>query len=369
MGAKRGNGEGTIYRDEKTGRWIGQAAIQGKRKSLYGKTRKEVQDKLRVLLADADKGLLPPSERLTVAQFLQRWLEGVVKPGLRSTTYRDYKNTIDRHTVPLLGHLRLTQLQPAHLQGLYASLLDSGLSPKTVRNVHGCIHAALEQAVKWNLAARNVSSIVELPRVRRHEIQALTTEQVKVLFATAQGSRWETLLMLAIASAMRQSELLALKWSDVDLESGQIHIRRQLDRDKTFSEPKTAKGRRTVDLPASTVVALREHRTRQLQDRLLMGAEWEDIDLVFCTHQGRPLGHRNVIREYTKLLQRAGIPHVEFHALRHTGATMLLLQGVNPKVVQERLGHSQISVTLDIYSHVVPSLGRDAADRLDKLLA
>ncbi len=366
---KRGNGEGTVYQDEKTGRWIAQATIQGKRKSLYGKTRKEVQDKLRALLADVDKGILPPTERLSVAQFLERWLADVVKPGVRSATYREYKNTVERHAVPALGFLKITQLQPGHLQKLYASMLECGLSPKTVRNVHGCLHAALEQAVKWNLVPRNVAAIAEPPRSRRHEIETLTTEQVKTLFQAIQGNRWEALLTLAVATAMRQSELLGLRWSDVDLDTARVHVRRQLDRDGTFSEPKTAKGRRTIDLPTSIVAVMRQHRTRQLEERLLMGSDWEDNHLVFCTHAGRPLGHRNVIREYTKLLQSAGIPHVQFHALRHTGATLLLLQGVNPKVVQERLGHSQISVTLDIYSHVVPSLGREAADRLDLLLA
>lgn len=167
---------------------------------------------------------------------------------------------------------------------------------------------------------------------------------------------------------MRQSDFLGLPWSDVGLSVGVIQVCHQLGLDGVYSEHKKARPRRRADLSASTVTILRTHKVAQTEGRLLLGPEYENRDLVFCTGQGRPPGHRNLVRDFTALLHRTGVGHVSFHALRHTAATLLLLQGVHPKVVQERLGHSNIAITLDTYSHVVPSLGRDAADRLDALL-
>jgi len=214
-----------------------------------------------------------------------------------------------------------------------------------------------------------VATLAHPPRAPRAEIAILTPEQVRSLLVAVRGDRWEALLATALATGMRQGELLGLKWGDVDLMSGAIHVQRQLQRDGTFAEPKTAKARRMIDLPASSVMIIKEHRRTQNEERLLIGAEWSANDLVFCTHAGKPLSPRNVLRAFKLTLRRAGLPDVLFHALRHTAATLLLLQGIHPKVVQERLGHATISMTLDTYSHLIPSMGRDAADRLDQLLA
>ena len=189
-----------------------------------------------------------------------------------------------------------------------------------------------------------------------------------MLVAAAPG-RWSALMTLALATGMRQGELLGVKWSDLDLDAGLARVRRQLGRDGALAETKTGKGRRVIDIPASTVAVLREHKRKQNEERLLLGPEWQDQGLVFCTHQGKPLNWRNVTREYKALLKRASLQDLPFHALRHTAATLLLLQGVHPKVVQERLGHATIAMTLDTYSHLIPSMGRDAADQLDALLA
>jgi len=270
--------------------------------------------------------------------------------------------------LPALGHLKLAALQPAHLQELYSNLLPDGLSPKTVCNVHGVIHRALEQAASWNLVPRNVARLVSPPRAQRKEIEILGPSQVHDLIAVSKGTRLEVLIAMALATGLRQGELLALRWKDVDMDSGVLQVRRQLGRDKQYAKPKTAKGRRSVGLPPSTVVALSEHKVRQAQEQQLMGPEWEFNELVFATHSGRCLGHRNVLRDYKKLLAKAGLPDVSFHALRHTSATLLLLQAAHPKVVSERLGHSRVGVTLDVYSHVMPSMDRDVAIRLDAML-
>jgi integrase len=367
MTARRGNGEGSI-RKRADGKWEARVRLAGKQRSVYGKTRAEVQRKLKTLIADADKGVLPPSEKLTLAEHVERWLQDVVKHSVRPRTYRGYGELMRRYALPTLGDVRLTQLQPPHVQQLYGELLERGLSVMTVHHVHTVLHQALQQAVKWNLAPRNVTDLVEPPRPQRKEVIALTSEQVRTLLGTSSGTRTDVILRTAVSTGMRQSELMGLRWSDVDLESGTIYVSRQYGRDGDYTEPKTSKSRRRIDLPETTSAILRAHRTAQLQERLA-ATEWEDNDLVFCTRNGRPLIHRNVLRDFALQLRKADLPHVPFHALRHTHASLLLQQGVHPKVVQERLGHSTIAQTLDTYSHLTPSMGREAADKLGALLA
>lgn len=367
-----------------------QVQIGGRRHSVTAESKQEVRRKVRELLHNADKGILPPSEQITLGKYLERWLSDAVKHATRPRTFQSYSELAAWYIVPTLGRHKLTALQPSHVQNLYADLLEQGrrtgggpLSTKTVRNVHGCLHSALEQAVKWGLVPRNVAGLVDPPRVRRKEIQALDNGQVRSLLAAADGTRWEALLTLAIATGMRQGELLGLKWSDVDLDTRALQVRRQLGRDGTFAEPKTSKARRKVELPSYAVAALREHRARQNELRLKWGVEWDGQGLVFCTlagyrgkkaepdsgtRPGGPLQARNVAREFHKLLERAQLPAMPFHALRRTAATLLLQKGVHPKIVQERLGHSNIAMTLDTYSHVMPSMDRGAADLLDELL-
>lgn len=368
MAGKRGNGEGSIHQLP-SGKWRAQATINGQRAGVVAKTHKEAQEQLRKLLSDADKGLMPPAERLTLAVHIERWLADVVAHSVRTSTRKNYGDLTRLYVLPTLGKIKLTQLQPAHVQQLYGALIDQGRAPKTVRNVHAALRRALKQAVDWNLCPRNVAALVQPPRVPRKEVEVLTAEEVRTLLTTVRGDRWEALLATALATGMRFGELLGLRWGDVDLTGRTVHVQRQLQRDGTYTEPKTAKGRRTIDLPATCVATLKEHKRQQNEERLLVGPEWQHNDLVFCTHQGKPLAQRNVFRAFKLILDRAALPDVSFHALRHTAATLLLLQGVHPKVVQERLGHSNISMTLDTYSHLIPSMGRAAADQLDALFA
>jgi len=368
VAGKKANGEGAIAQLE-NGRWRVRVMIDGKRHSANTATRKEAQAKYREFHGNADKGLLPASEKLTLSQHIERWLSDVVQPSVRSRTHKGYSDVARRLILPTLGKMKLTQIQPNHVQQLYGQLTASGLAPQSVRNVHAVLRRALGQAVDWNLVPRNVAALAKPPRVARREVEVLSPDEVRTLIAAVRGDRWEALIATALATGMRQGELLGLKWADVDLTRRVLHVQRQLQRDGTFEEPKTTKGRRTIDLPASCVAILKEHRRQQTEERLLVGPEWQHDDLIFCTHQGKPLSQRNVLRAYKLVLSRASLPDVSFHALRHTAATLLLLQGVHPKVVQERLGHSNISMTLDIYSHLIPSMGRAAADQLDALLA
>ena len=359
---RRGNSEGSIYtyRDG----FAGQVRFVGRRHTFYGKTRREVQQKIRAAVAEAEQGRLPATENLTLERFLARWLEDVVVPGVAAATAVAYAYHVREHLVPALGKRKLRSLKPTDLQDLYARLLRRGLAPKTVKNAHGVARKALGQAVAWNLVATNVALAAKPPRVERRELATLGAAEVQHLWASVAGTRWEPFLILAIKTGLRQGELLGLKWGDIDFGAGVLQVRPQLRRDKTFGPPKGRRQRR-LDLGAHELRALTAHRMEQEGRRRRWGGEWAGQDLVFTTDQGRPLGWRDVDRDFKRRLARADLPPLRFHDLRHTNATLQLEAGIHPKVVQERLGHSDIGVTLDTYSHVTPTLGRDAARRLD----
>lgn len=368
MGTRRDNGAGTLTQLA-SGSWRAQVMVGGRRQSVTGKTKQETQRKLRDLLHDTDRGVLPVREKLTTANYLMRWIEDVKARSVRPSMLSDYRNAVVKHAIPAFGLQRLDRLQPADLDRLYSGMLAAGYGPKHVRNVHGVLHAALAHAVRTGLAIRNVASLATPPRVPRAELHTLSAEQVRLLLDTSEGTRIGALVAVAVGTGMRQAEALALRWSDVDLDTGTARVVRQLGRDGLYSEPKTGSGRRTVHLAARTVAALRTHRSAQLEARLLAGSEWEEHDLVFTTWQGRPLNARNVITEWHRLLKTCGLQRMPWHGLRHTAATLMLVGAANPRAVQEQLGHSLVSVTLGIYAHVTPSMRRDAADALSRALA
>ncbi|CCF85557.1 tyrosine-type recombinase/integrase [Nitrolancea hollandica] len=378
MASRRGHGEGSIYqRDD--GRWcasvnLGYVDGKRKRKDIYGKTRKEVAEKLKIALREQQQGLPVAVERQTVGQFFQHWLTTVARHTVRESTWDSYEMRVRRDVLPHLGRKQLAKLTPQDLTDLYSRLLAQGLAPATVQRTHAIIHRALKQAARWGLVGRNVADLVDAPRPAKHEITTLDRTELDRFLMAARGDRFYALYVLAVFSGMREGELLGLRWADVDFDAREVRARRQAGRTKTgmrFSEPKTAKGRRSVALPDLAIDALREHRRSQLEARLATGPEWEDHDLVFPNLKGKPVERQNLARRSFKpILRRTGLPDsIRFHDLRHAHATMLLSAGVHPKVVQERLGHSTIGVTMDIYSHVMPQMQRDAADRLDHLFA
>ena len=372
MAHKRGNGEGSIYR-RADGRWVASVSVdQGRRKYFYAQTRHEVGRKLATAIKARQDGLPLVPERQTVANYLQHWLE-TAKPTVRPRTFVRYEEYVRLHAIPELGRLSLARLSPQHLQRLYASRLEAGLSPATVAHLHAVLHRALGQAARWGLAPRNVAELVTPPRSERREMSTLSPEQARAFLETAEGDRLEALYVLALNTGMRQGELLALRWREVDLEGGSLQVTATLQRTSegfTFSEPKTAHSRRQMALTAPAVEALRSHRARQLEERLSMGAAWEDNDLVFANEVGRPIEGTNLIRRwFYPLLERANLPRIRFHDLRHTAATLLLGRGVHPKIVSEMLGHSQIAITLDLYSHVTPTMQRQAVEALEAALS
>jgi len=374
--AKRGNGEGSIYK-QRNGLWAASISIEGgKRKYFYGKTRKEVQEKLAAALQEQKQGMLIATPQQTVGQFLTDWLENTHKQSVRPRTYERYEEAIRLHLLPVLGKYQLQKLSAQHVQAFYARKLKEGLSPSTVIYYHSVLHNALDTAVKWGLVSRNVCDLVTPPRRARFEIKPFTTEQVQSFFAAIRGHKWEALFTLALATGMRQGELLGLKWQDINFSTGTLQVRRILTRipsetsGKVYieAEPKTEKSRRSITVASFALEALSQHRVSQLETKLKAGAFWEEHDYVFCTLVGRHLRPSHVVDEFKKLLKKADLPDIRFHDLRHSAATLLLSLGVHAKVVQEMLGHTQISMTMDIYSHVLPSMQQDAVNKLNNLL-
>jgi integrase len=368
--AKRANGEGSISKRE-DGRWTARISLPGgKRKDFYGKTRAEVAEKLAAATKQRTDGLPFVKEKQTVEDFLNSWLEAS-RSSIRDRTYETYETILRIHVTPFVGKKRLARLAPLDLQKLYGERLTAGLSAASVRKVHSIVHRALEQAVRWELVVRNVADLVTPPRIGHRDMTTLSPAQARKLLDIVQADRLGALYVLAITTGMRLGELLALRWKDVDLTDGSLSVRGTLYRAAdglVIGEPKTSGSRRKISLGVSAVEALRSHKVNQNAERLLAG-KWEDNGLVFSNEVGRPIEDTNLRRRsFEPLLVKADLPRIRFHDLRHTAATLLLAQGVHPKIVSERLGHSRVSITLDLYSHVTPTMQRQAAEAMESIL-
>jgi integrase len=377
MANRRGHGEGGI-RQRADGRYEATVSLgwrNGKRhrKSIYGRTRREVADKLAAALKAQMDGIEFVPETQTVGNYLDDWLE-YIRPRVRPSTWKRYEVNVRVHIKPALGQVRLARLSPQHLTRFYGERQAARLAPRTVLQLHRLIHGAIKQAVRWNLVLRNVADLVDPPRAPRLDVQTYTAEEVRTLLAAAAGDQFEALYVLAVTTGMRQGELLGLRWRDVNLDANMLQVRFALQRmpDKTLHlvEPKTNSSRRKVYLSVVAVDALRRHKVRQANERLQLGAQWEDHDLVFPNHTGRPMSGLSLYQtHYLPMLWRAGLPRRRFHDLRHTAATLLLEANVNTKVVSELLGHTQVSTTMDIYQHVTPPMQQHAAGVFDDLLS
>jgi integrase len=285
--------------------------------------------------------------------------------------FERYESVVRVHLVPGLGAIPLTQLRPEHLQRQYASKLSDGLSPRSVRYQHVVLHKALQTAMKWGLVARNVADGVDVPRARQAEIQTWDEYEVGRFLEVAKDSRYYALFHTALFTGMRRSELLALQWRDIDFH--QIHVNRSLHQlakgSYVFGQPKSARSRRTIALSPSSVIVLKDHRDRQEGIRAVLGMPSKGDDLVFSSPEGKPLRPNTVSRAWAALASRAGVRVIRLHDARHTHASLMLKQGVHPKIVQERLGHASVQITLDTYSHVAPGLQEAAAESFDKLVS
>ena len=421
MATRRGRGEGSITR-RNDGRWMARVDLgwedgKRRRKTLYGRTRRAVQDKLRETLQRSEHGLPPVPERETVGGYLQRWMD-FKKGQLRPRTYVSYEHVVHAHLEPGLGRVRLARLAPQDVATWLSRHQANGASARTARYARAVLRAALNQALRWELVARNAAALTDPPRHAAREIQPLTPSQATTLLAALAGHRLEALVSVGLGLGLRLGEALGLRWDAVDLEAGVLSVRQTLERaggdpvarrrltaqrrqlldelDATrdrvvrdrlttrlarvrqqlkaaqttirFAEPKTKRSRRTITIPEIVTDALRAHRKRQVEERLAAGPRWREAGLVFTSSVGTPLDARNLTRTFKAILRQVGLPAIRYHDLRHTAATLLLAQGVDPRTIMETLGHCQISLTLNTYTHVVPALQREAAVKMHEIL-
>jgi integrase len=369
--ARRGAGEGTIRQRPNDGLWEARwRTPDGRRHSLYAKTRAEVSERLRAALVAADHGISPVRQQTTVGAWLDEWIATSVTGRLRPRTVESYSGTVRLYLKPALGKIPLARLQPDHVARMLRDLTARGdLSPTTVRYAGVILRNALGRALKTGKVLRNVATLVDLPRRARFQLEPLSRDEIRTFLQSIRGERFEPIYVLAIATGMRQGELLALRWTDVDLDSGTVTIRHTLElRTRALAEPKTENARRTLRIGTEALAVLRDHRRRQVAERLSAGPAWQDGDFVFTTSRGTALDSANVTRRFQASLDHAGLPRQRFHDLRHACATLLLEQGEGLGVVSKMLGHSTVSTTLDVYGHLTPAMTQLVADRMDLII-
>ena len=350
MAKRRAKGEGTIFKEGTSGYWCAEITLpDGSRRRKRSKRQQVVRDWLLKQRQYLKKNIFLPAEKIRFSIFLDRFLEDVAEPTLKPKTVSAYRWLINSHIKPNLGYLTLNDLRPDHLQTLYKKKLDEGLSKRTVQHMHAVIRRSLNQALKWDLIYRNPALLVTAPTPDKQPPNTFTREQARHFLDSVLDHRWYSLYVLAITTGMRRGEILGLTWEAVDFEQGILsihHTVQYMDGRIIEGEPKTSGSRRTIAMPDYTATALKEHQENTGKNE----------GLVYTTSSGRPVSGRNVIRHFHAALEQAGLPRMRFHDLRHTAATLLLKENVHPKVVQEMLGHSTISLTLDTYSHILPDM-------------
>ncbi len=348
--------------------------VNGKRKQKKKrgfKTKKEAQQ----ALIEAEHSILKngiyyePSKTL-YKEYLVDWLSDK-KTIIRESTFKTYSWLIYKYIIPFLGDLELSKIKPIDIQKMYNNLINNNqLSRDNIQKIHSLIKDSLNKAERWGMIQRNVASLVDRPKSFRKEMKIWSVEEVKKFLDISIGSRYYVAFLLALTTGMRQGEILGLRWKDIDFENNSLSIVQTLSHDgKSFnSQAKTKTSLRSIILPNETLKILKDHQNMVLLEKQQNDILYIDNNLVVCTNIGTPCLPRNILRTFYSLIKKAELPRIRFHDLRHTHATLLLKQGVNPKIVAERLGHSNIKITLETYSHVLPSMQTDSANKINKLL-
>jgi len=383
---RRGNNEGSIYK-RANGSWTGQVSVghdletgKRKRKSFYGQTRKEVADKIAKVLQELQNGSYIEPTAITLGEWLTKWLVNYKKGQLKPLTYESYENLIQSHIEPGLGKIPLAKLQAHTLQSFYNAKLANGrkdgkggLSTRTVRYFHAIIREALEQATKEGLLSRNIADATNPPVIKNKPMHPLTESELLIFLESIKEDRLYAAYVVAAFTGLRRGELLGLCWDCVDLESGSITVKRSLiplSSGLYLQESTKSKGgNRNIALTDDTLRELKAHKRRQAQDKLLMGKDYQNFNLCFCKEDGTYITPDTFTSDFKKRLAKAGLPQIRLHDLRHGHATLLLQRGIPAKLVQERLGHSSIQMTLDLYSHVTPEMSKAASESLNGLLS
>jgi integrase len=378
MSGRRDNGDGSIYRDVRIMKdgtertyWKASVRWQGTRKTVSSRSEAETKRKLKKLIRDNENGTAPNRSRQTFGDFLSDWLESTVRPTTRPRTYLSYEERLRLHVLPRLGGVRLSALEPRHLQQLYADkMLNDGLSGATLNGIHIVVHRALKQALRWGLVARNVADLVDAPQPAPYHPMPLNDAELDCFVAGTREDLFGPLWTLLLCTGMRFGEVSALRRPDVDFDQRILYVRNTITREGNkgyaFTEPKTAKSRRAIPLPAAAIAALqRQKRIAHDLQRLARPGTWTELDLVFPSAFGTPLRESHLIEIFHATLERLGLPRRRIHDLRHTYATRLFALDTHPRAVQDLLGHSRFDITMDRYTESLPRVLREAADGLD----
>ena len=385
--------EGKKKKNEEVGRRLGQVIARGKGKwrvkVFLGKdaqgrrqyfdqtvrgTKKQAEAYLAEKLVEFGQGGLARPSDVTLGAYLDRWLEVAAKPKLAPRTFDSYEEELERYVREPLGGRKLSSIRPLDIQTLYANLLKKGLSARSVRGVHVVLNAALKQAVRWQLLRVNPAADMELPRQQKTEMKAMNLEEVLKFLEACREDPLGLVLVFALATGMRPEEYIGLQWKDIDWDNGTATVQRTVCWRRKgggwyYGEPKTSRSNRTIPLPSFLLPQLMEHGEKQRDELAMLGLDQGASTHVFTSEVGGPLDSHNLgQRNFKSVLKRAGLPNLRLYDLRHTMATLLLIAGENPKVVSERLGHASITLTLDTYSHVLPTMQKAAAEKLERLM-
>lgn len=354
--------------------------LTGKRKqkcyTFYG-SRKEAEKFLTEKLRELDTGLLIDTKKMKFGEYLDYWKDKTFS-NLEITTKEGYIQKIEKHIKPYLSNIFIENLKPLHLQNFYEEKLQNGkldgkggLSARTVLALHRIIHSALEQAVKWQLVIRNVAECVEPPKAKKYEAKFLTDKQTEELIQKAKNTDIYIPIMLAIYTGARRGEILGLNWNNVDLEKGIIKIVDNLCATKNgliIKQPKTNNGIRTIAISKSLIIILKNHKVNQMKNKIRLGEQYKDNNMVCCYEDGHLFNPKRFSAKFNELLQKNDLPIIRFHDLRHSHASLLVKMGVQPKEISSRLGHSNIGITMDLYSHLYEEADREVANMFEKLI-
>ncbi len=352
------------------------ATEKRRQRSKSFKTKKEAEKALAEWLVEIERGTAVDGTKMTTGAYLTYWLD-THGHNLRPATMQQYRSLVSAHLIPSLGTVPLMKLSPAHLTALYAEKRkrgrrdgQGGLSPRTVRHLHAIMREALDFAVRHQLVVRNVADVIDAPRFARKEMATWSPDEIQRFLAVTADHAYSPIWLLYITTGLRRGEGLGLRWRDVDFTTGRLNVVQSVvdvGGHACIQEPKTAAARRIVRLSPACVMALREHRTRQVARRLV-APTWAEHDLIFTTDDGGPINPRNLARAFDLLQSKAGVTRIRVHDLRHTHATLLFNDGQNVKMISQRLGHSDVSITLSVYAHLAPDAQDIAAASIDGLI-
>lgn len=388
--SRRGKGEGCITK-RKDGSW--QASIKvgvkdngkDKRKYFYGKTRKEVQEKLTKSVHEVNQGTYTEPSKLIVGEWLDTWINEYMKNNIRQNTWKSYETQIRVHIKPEIGQLKLSKLNTSHVQALLNCKFEGGrkdgkeggLSNRSIKYIHTVLHSALEQALKENIIMVNPCNAIKMPKKdEEKKIMYLTLEQVRIFLEYAKESRFYSAYVLALNTGLRRGEIVGLKWDCIDFEKATLAVKLNAvitNEGTVLSKPKTKSSIRTIPVPQSALKELKRHQLKQLEYKNFhMRGAYEEHDMVFPNEFGKPMDPNNFARNFNGIMKRikkehTNFPDITLHCLRHTFATLSLESGIPAKTIQEILGHSTISMTLDLYSHVTEKMKFDASEKINKI--